>query len=143
MTYEPPVSPPQTPYPYQPQPLSPPDQRLWSTLIHIGGIIFWILPALIGYLVLKDRGMFVRDHTKTALNFQITMIIVQAAAWILTTIGSILLIVLIGIPLLIVGVIASIGGVVLVIVLSIIAAITANRGELYAYPSWCTIAFVK
>ena len=122
--------------------MTPSDQRLWATLIHIGGIVFGILPSLIGFLVLKDRGLFVRDHTRTALNFQITMIILQVAAAIITMIGSFLLIVVIGIPILIIGLVAALGGAVLVIVFSIMAAIAANRGELYVYPAWCTITFV-
>ena len=56
----------------RPQPLSPSDEKLWATLVHVGGIFFGFLPALIGYLVLKDRGPFIREHTATALNFQIT-----------------------------------------------------------------------
>src|SRR5690348_17264683 len=60
------------------QPLSPSDEKLWATLIHIGGILFGFLPALIGYLVLKDRGPFIRAHTATALNFQITLAIAYA-----------------------------------------------------------------
>src|SRR5690554_102229 len=38
----------------------PSDEKLWATLVHIGGIFFGPIPALIGYLVLKDRGPFVR-----------------------------------------------------------------------------------
>ena len=112
-----------------PQPLNPSDQRLWATLIHIGGIIFGFLPPLIGYLVLKDRGEFINEHTKTALNFQLTILIAYV-------VGSILSIVLIGVFVLIAAWIID-------IVFSIIAAIAANKGELYTYPKWCAIQFVK
>lgn len=67
----PPYQPPQ--YPAAPQPMNPADERLWATLVHVGGIFFNFVPALIGYLVLKDRGPFVRAHTATALNFQLTL----------------------------------------------------------------------
>ena len=70
----PPAPPPGNPY-QQPQPLSPADEKLWAMLVHIGGIFFGFIPALDGYLVLKDKGPFVRAHTATALNFQITMTI--------------------------------------------------------------------
>ncbi|WP_157156370.1 MULTISPECIES: DUF4870 domain-containing protein [unclassified Diaminobutyricimonas] len=113
--------------PYQtPQPLSPADEKLWATLIHLGGIFFSFVPALIGYLVFKDRGPFVRDHARVALNFQITMII----AYIVGGITSILLI----------GFLILAAAGILVVVFSIIAAITANRGEYYKYP--LTIPFI-
>ncbi|MDQ0895908.1 DUF4870 domain-containing protein [Agromyces ramosus] len=122
----PPPPPPANPYQQSPQ-LSPSDEKLWATLIHIGGIFFGFLPALIGYLVLKDRGPFVRAHTATALNFQITMTIAAIVSGLLT-------IIIIGFILL-----AVIG--VLVIVFSIIAAVKANQGQPYTYP--LTIKFVS
>lgn len=132
MTTPPPNQP---PYPTQPpygaapapQPLSPADEKLWATLVHVGGIFFGFLPALIGYLVLKDRGPFVRSHTATALNFQLTMLIAELA-------GYILMFVLIG--FLIVPAVYIVR-----IVFSIIAAVRANRGEWYAYP--LSIRFVS
>ena len=63
--------------------LNPSDEKLWATLIHIGGIFFSFVPALIGYLVLKDRGPFIREHTATALNFQITMAIAYVISYVL------------------------------------------------------------
>lgn len=113
-----------TPPPAQPyqtvQPLSPSDERLWATLIHVGGIVVGFLPALIGYLVLKDRGAFIRAHTATALNFQITLVIVYV-------VGSVLSLVLIGFLVLLAAWAVS-------IIFSIIAAIAANKGENYTYP---------
>jgi uncharacterized Tic20 family protein len=107
--------------------MNPSDEKLWSTLIHVGGIFFGFLPALIGYLVLKDRGPFVRAHTRTALNFQITM----GIGYVL---GVILSVAFVGLLL-----IAAIGLVVLIF--SIIAAVAANRGQAYSYP--LTIPFIK
>ena len=122
----PPPPPPASPYQPSAQ-LSPSDEKLWATLIHIGGIFFSFLPALIGYLVLKDKGPFVRAHSATALNFQITMAIAYV-------IGSILTFVIIGIFILI-------AVWVIVIVFSIIAAVKANQGQPYSYP--LTIKFVS
>ena len=120
------TTPPPTP-PVAAAPLSDSDQRLWSTLIHIGGIPFGFIAPLVGYLVLKDRGAYIAEQSKTALNFQLTLLI----GWV---IGSILTIVLIGgIILLAVGVVS--------IIFSIIAAIAANKGEHYKYPF--QITFVK
>ncbi|WP_168627507.1 MULTISPECIES: DUF4870 domain-containing protein [unclassified Cryobacterium] len=121
-----PPPPPQNPYQAQ-QPLNPSDEKLWSTLIHIGGIFFSFIPALIGYIVLKDRGPFVRQHTATALNFQITMAIAYV-------VGTITIIIVVGILILIAVWIVT-------IIFSIMAAVAANKGEYYSYP--LAIKFVK
>lgn len=109
------------------QPLSPSDEKLWATLIHVGGILFGFLPALIGYLVLKDRGPFIRQHSATALNFQITLVIAYFA-------GTVLSIIFIGIFVLIAAWVLS-------IVFSILAAVAANNGQYYTYP--LSIPFIK
>ena len=127
---------PQPGYPVA-QPLSPSDERLWATLIHVGGIFFGFIPALIGYLVLKDRSAFVRDHSRSALNFQITWVAVQIANLIL---GSILTVVTFGIWSIVQVLIALAGGVI-VLIFSIMAAVAANRGAAYRYP--LSIPFVK
>lgn len=119
---------PQPANPYQAvQPLSPADEKLWAILVHIGGIFFGFVPALIGYLVLKDRGPLVRQHTATALNFQLTMLIASI-------VGGVLV-------LLIIGFLILLAVSVLVIIFSIIAAVAANKGELYEYP--LAIKFIK
>ncbi|WP_166873077.1 MULTISPECIES: DUF4870 domain-containing protein [unclassified Salinibacterium] len=114
------------PYESQQQ-LSPADEKMWATLIHIGGIFFSFVPALIGYLVLKDRGPFVREHSRNALNFQLTMLLASF-------IGGITSVILIG--FLILGAVF-----IVVVVFSILAAVAANRGQMYVYP--LTIQFVK
>ena len=119
---QPPSQPPQPPYggPQAAQPLNPNDEKLWATLLHVGGIFFSFLPALIGYLILKDRGPFVRAHAATALNFQITI----ALAYV---VGSVLSIVGIGLLILLAAWVVD-------VIFSIIAAIKANKGEWYTYP---------
>lgn len=118
---------PQNPYSTGPTPLSPSDEKLWSTLIHLGGIFFSIVPAFVGYLVLKDRGPFVAAHTKTALNFQLTLLIVYFA-------GSFL-------SWLIIPLIAVVATGIFALVMSIVAAVAANNGQFYRYP--LTIEFIK
>ena len=120
------TTPPTSPYATA-QPLSPSDEKLWATLIHIGGILFGFLPSLIGYLVLKDRGPFIRAHSATALNFQLTLIIAYA-------VGTVTSLLLIGLLVLLAAWVAS-------IVLGIVAAMAANRGEAYTYP--LSIKFVS
>lgn len=67
------------PYSQPAPPLSPADEKTWSVLVHVAGIFFgWVAP-LVGYLLLKDRGPFVRHHTVAALNFQLTLLIAYVA----------------------------------------------------------------
>ena len=75
-----------TPPPVPPSaaPLNPADEKLWATLVHLGGLFLGFLAPLIGYLVLRDRGPFVRAQTATALNFQLTLIIAYLVGGILT-----------------------------------------------------------
>ncbi len=127
MTTPPPNPASPTPPAYSaPQPMSPADEKMWATLIHIGGI-FYFLPSLIGYLVLKDRGPFVRAHTAAALNFQLTMLLASL-------VGSVLLVIGIGLLILLAVYVVN-------IVFSIVAAVRANRGEWYTYP--LSIRFVS
>ena len=121
-------TPPPPANPYQaPAPMNPADEKLWATLIHVGGILFGPLPALIGYIVLKDRGPFIRAHTATALNFQLTLLLAYIVGWILTIV--------------VVGFLLLAAAWVLSIVFGIMAALAANRGEYYTYP--LTIKFVN
>ncbi|MBG6058310.1 putative Tic20 family protein [Cryobacterium sp. MP_M5] len=120
------MPPPASPY-QAPTPMNPSDEKLWATLIHIGGILFGFLPALIGYLVLKDRGPFIRAHTATALNFQITLLIAYVVGGILT--------------LVLVGFLILFAAWILTIVFGIMAALAANKGEYYTYP--LTIKFIS
>ncbi len=110
------------------QPMRPEDEKLWSTLVHIGGIFFGFLPALLGYLILKDKGPFVRSHTAAALNFQISMTIYVFAG----TLISIPLM-FVGIGFLTIWLIPAVVSV-LVLIFSIIAAVKANQGQFYTYP---------
>jgi len=101
-------------------PLRPEDEKLWATLIHIGGIFFGFVPALIGYLLLRERGTVIKENTRVALNFQLTMAIGYV-------IGVILSVVTIG---LLIGLAVW----VVTIIFSIMAAISTNQGRPYKYP---------
>ena len=119
MTTTPPT-PPANPYGAPPTPLSPSDEKLWATLVHVGGILFGFLPALIGYVVLKDRGPFIREHTATALNFQLT--------------ATIAAVVSIPLSFIIIGFFLLMAVAVLIVIFSILAAVAANNGQRYTYP---------
>lgn len=125
---QPPPPPPQPPFAYAPPPpLNPSDQRLWATLIHVGGIFFGILPSLIGYLVTKDRGDFIRQHARAALNFHLTLLIASFACGVLAII--------------VVGFLLLIAVYTLAIIFGILAAVAANNGQLYRFP--ISIEFIK
>jgi uncharacterized Tic20 family protein len=107
--------------------MTPEDQRLWATLTHIGGIFFNFIAPLVAYLVLRDRGGFIREHTRVALNFHITMAIAYAVGTLTVWLG--------------IGVLIALAAGVLSLVFGIMAAVAANRGEFYRYP--LSIEFIK
>ena len=109
-------------------PLTETEDKQWASFAHLGGII-GILPALIIWLVFKDRGRFTNEEGKEALNFQITLAIAQVAIVILSTF---LAAVTFGIGALLGG----LGWVVAIIsiILSIMAFMKAKDGIPYRYP---------
>jgi uncharacterized Tic20 family protein len=118
-------------------PLSESDDKLWASLAHFGGVL-WILPSLLIFLILKDRGAKVRVEAKEALNWQITFLII----WIVWTIIA----AIITIPLFVVG----LGGLITLIgfliwagnaVLSILGGVKVQQGGSYRYPF--SFRFVK
>ena len=115
--------------PGQGQELSPADQRMWSMLAHLGGILFAFLAPLVVYLVQKDRGQYVKEQSTEALNFQITILIGYVIVTVLTIVtfglGSILY--------LAVWIVS--------IVFAIMAGLAANKGENYRYP--LTLRLIK
>ncbi|CAL4860957.1 hypothetical protein MMM2322_02641 [Microbacterium sp. MM2322] len=107
--------------------MNPQDEKLWSTLVHLSGILFYFVGPLVIYLVLRDRGPFVRAHSAAALNFQLTILIAALVCIPLAFFG-------IGVLLLIaVGVFA--------LVIEILAAVKANQGQWYTPP--LSIRFVS
>lgn len=93
-----------------------------AMLSHLLGIITGFLAPLVIWLMNKDKAgkEFVNDQAKEALNFQITLVIGYVAA-------SILLVVLIGFLLMFALLIAN-------VVLCVLAALAARKGEAYRYP---------
>ena len=109
------------PRPYgAPAPMSPEDQRLWATLGHISGAVFHLIGPLVVYLIVKDRGPYVRTQTAEALNFWITVDIALLASAVLA--------------LVLIGIIGLLAIPVAAIVPAIVAAVATNRGEDYRYP---------
>jgi uncharacterized Tic20 family protein len=109
-----------TPYTQPSPPLSPADEKTWSVLVHLGGIFFSWLAPLIGYVLLKDRGPFVRYHVVAALNFQLTLLIAYVVG--------------VATAFFFVGFFIILAASVLAIVFGILAAIATNNGQYYRYP---------
>lgn len=96
------------------------DDRNLAMLAHLLGIVSGFVGALIIWLIKKDQSAYVDEQAKEALNFQITMLIAFVAA-------SILMFVIIGILLMPLLLVAN-------LVLCIVAAVRASKGEHYRYP---------
>ncbi|WP_427383235.1 DUF4870 domain-containing protein [Janibacter sp. G56] len=121
---------PPAPYanPAMAQPLSPEDERRIGMASHLSALVLMILSAgvlsflapLVIYLVYKDRGPFVRQHSANSLNVQITM-----------AIGL-----LISIPLMfvLIGFLTFALMWVYAFVVHLLGAIKANNGEWYDPP---------
>lgn len=102
--------------------------KTFAILVHIGGLFFsWLAPLII-YLVKKgSHEDFTIHHAREALNFQLTLLIVYFACFILSFI-------LIGLFLFWIAMLSN-------LILSVMAAIKASNGIDYRYPM--TIRFVK
>jgi uncharacterized Tic20 family protein len=115
------------PYSQPAPPLSPADEKTWSVLVHVAGIFFgWVAP-LVGYLLLKDRGPFVRYHAVAALNFQLTLLIAYVLGVATSFVG-------VGLVILFVAWLVSIAG-------GVFAAKATNEGRYFRYPF--VIEFVR
>ena len=108
------------------------DERQWGMIAHLSALVasvvgFPLLGPLIVWLTKGKESAWVEQHAKEALNFQIT---VTAALWI----SAFLVICIVGIFMLpVIGLAA--------LVLTVMAGIKANNGEMYRYPA--TIRLVK
>ncbi len=97
-----------------------PDEKTMGILSHILCIVGGFIAPLIIYLIKKDESAYIREQSKEALNFQLTMLICYIVSWIL-------IFVFIGIILVFLVIILN-------LVLIIIATIKASEGKLYKYP---------
>lgn len=102
--------------------------RNMAVITHLLGIVgaftlyFGWAPALVIWLIHKDKNPYLEEHCIEALNFQITALLVQG----IITLVAIATCGLLS-PLIIVVPIT-------IIVCSIIAALQTQKGEMYRYP---------
>ncbi len=57
-------------------PLTPAEDRRWATLAHFGGVAGCV-PALVIWLVFRDRGPFTAQESKEALNYTLPLTIIM------------------------------------------------------------------
>ncbi|QRN93489.1 DUF4870 domain-containing protein [Archangium violaceum] len=108
------------------------DEKTWGMIAHLSALVasvvgFPFLGPLIVWLTKGKESPWVEAQAKEALNFQITVFIALVVSALLTcAVIGIFLLPLVGLAAL---------------VLSIIAGIKANNGEMYRYPA--TLRLVK
>lgn len=134
-----------TPPPYDPSAHSPhPTGRLGAVgtvdaadrsmamIAHLSTIASWLVSVgwlsfvgpLVVWFLYKDKSAFVRQAAAGSFNFNVSMWLVNLVGWIciFTVIG-----IFVGVPLIVISAVAQ-------LVCHIIAAVRANKGELYDYP---------
>ena len=112
---------------------TPSDDKLWATLAHFGGVL-WFVPSLGVYLRERQHPGRARQESKEALNWQITFTLgyvalllvaaVVAGILLLTPVGNVA-----GIVWLIPMALYAVN-----VVLSITAGVRVNAGGAYRYP---------
>jgi uncharacterized Tic20 family protein len=109
---------PHVPGRYGPRPGS--DDTTMAMLAHLLGLLTSFVGPLILYMVKREESPYVRDQAAESLNFQITLLIAYVVCFVL----SFLIIGLLLLPILWIG----------SLIIMIMAAVAANRGENYRYP---------
>lgn len=114
----------ENPYRLPAEPLTKEQERFWAIAVHAFGVIFEFIAPLLGFLLLKDRGPFIKHHVTESLNFGITMVLlyvilaISVVGWFLFWVPPIYW-----------------------TIFRILAAYKASLGEFYRYPM--TIRFIK
>ncbi len=124
--------------------MAPAQQRTWAWVAHVSSLVtalvlsgaslgtvpFGFVGPLVIFLVLKDRGIFVRRQAAEALNFQIVVSIVWLAV---VTLGGAFSFLTLGIGLVVVVPLA-VGLAITALVFQIQAAVRSSRGIDHRYP---------
>ncbi|MFM2353468.1 MAG: hypothetical protein RLZZ608_874 [Actinomycetota bacterium] len=109
-------------------PLTEAEDRQWASFAHLGGVLGFI-PALIIWLVFKDRGSFTNQEAKEALNFQITVAIAYIA---LNVLGVVLGAITFGLGGLITFLVPLVW--IAAVIFSILGFVKSKDGNGYRYP---------
>jgi uncharacterized Tic20 family protein len=105
-------------------------ERTYAMCLHLSlltvHVVMPVIPALVMWLIKRDRSPFVDDHGREAINFQLSLLIYFVASIVLFFCG--------------IGVVIAMAVYVLGIVGMILGAVAAQRGEYFRYPA--TIRFL-
>ena len=112
--------------------------RNWAMAAHLSALVaMWFALAFLGpllvYLVKGNEHPFIREQSVEALNFNLSFLLYGLVGGLITVVLMIVLVGFLLLPLLIIGAIAW-------LVLVIVGAVKASKGESYRYP--LTIRFV-
>lgn len=106
-------------------------ERTYALFIHLSLLAFHVampvIPALVMWLIKRDRSPFIDDHGREAINFQISLVIYYFVG------GALLVACGIGFVMLAATYVLGLVGM-------IMAAVAANRGQYFRYPA--TIRFL-
>ena len=141
-----PSTPPPPPWAAGPVPPGDPEARNWAVVAHVSGLAVGLVASpglaflgpLVVHLLRRDRDPFSAAHARAALNFQLTVLLASVA------------LVALAIPLALVGILTlGLGFVALAVLLlvafvlwlvvPILGALAANRGEPYDPPLTLTL----
>ena len=103
---------------------APDEERSAAVVLHAVSIVFELIAPIVGFAILKDKGPFIKHHSKEQLNFTLTILIMY----------SVLAISIVG--LLVIWLVPAYAT-----VFRIIAAVQASQGNFYKFP--LTIRFIK
>lgn len=122
-----------------------PSSRNWAAFAHLStfsalvGVPFGnILGPLVIWLATRREDAYAERHAREALNFNLSL---SLYGLMLVVAGTVLLVVVIGLAVLLVAVLYFFVFFFVWLILSIVAAIAASRGEEYTYP--LTMRLVK
>ncbi|WP_150460727.1 DUF4870 domain-containing protein [Nesterenkonia ebinurensis] len=85
---------PQGDYPVDPaqqqmaeQPLSPSEEQGWGVATHLGGLLVSFLVPLAVWLIFRRRSRLINDHGRTAVNWELTLLLFYVVGAVLMIIG--------------------------------------------------------
>lgn len=111
------------------------EQRTWAIVSHASAFVQLLgIPSVVGPLVvwlIKRDDTLVEPHARSALNFQLSLLIYFIAGGIVAVIAAITIV---GIVLSVLIVIWLFVLFILELIFALLATLAASRGELYDYP---------
>lgn len=109
------------------------EERLWALFAHLGGLVLFFIAPLVVMLTAGAQSPWVRWQAVSALNFQLTLLIVGVVG----VVGGLLFA--------LIPVLGALGGLAFIclpsvlglgwLILSVIAGVKAYGGALYEYPA--------